>query len=246
MYPTVSLGPLVLPTAGLVYILGGWAVLSIIERTAKAIGLNAEATYGLAAMSLVAGFIGSRLVFVFSHWSAYQSNIIGIFWPLTSGYTLWAGFIVAIASAILFGRAKQLPLGPTLDALTPGLLITLIIVSLGDFLAGPGYGIQTSVPWRINVFGIGRHAVQFYEIIVAVVALIVWWIAYRHRRYDGRLFLMATAVYAGGRLFIDAFRANSPLTGNGYHVIQIASLIILLICVFLLGRMMTTDEAPSN
>jgi len=246
MFPTVSLGPLVLPTAGLVYIIGAWVVLSVIERSAKAIGLDAEATYGLAAISLVAGFIGSRLVFVISHWPAYQSNIIGIFWPLTSGYTPWAGFLFAIAAAILFGRAKRLPLGPTLDALTPGLLITLITVSLADFLAGPGYGIQTAVPWRINVFGIGRHAVQFYEIIVAVIALIVWWAAYRHYRYDGRLFLMATAVYAGGRLFIDAFRANSPLTASGYHTIQIMSLIILLICVFLLGRMVATDNVPSN
>ena len=206
MYPTISLGPLVLPTAGLVYIFGAWIVLSVIERSAKAMGLNAEATYGLAAVSLVAGFVGSRLIFVISHWPAYQSNIIGIFWPLTSGYTVWAGLIFAIAAAILFGRAKQLPLGPTLDALTPGLLLTLIIISLADFLAGPGYGIQTAVPWRINVFGVGRHAVQFYEIIVAVMALIVWWAAYKKHRYDGRLFLMATAVYAGGRLFIDALK----------------------------------------
>jgi phosphatidylglycerol:prolipoprotein diacylglycerol transferase len=246
MYPTISLGPLVLPTAGLVYIIGAWIVLSVIERSAKAMGLNAEATYGLAAVSLVAGFVGSRLIFVISHWPAYQSNIIGIFWPLTSGYTVWAGLIFAIAAAILFGRAKQLPSGPTLDALTPGLLLTLIIISLADFLAGPGYGIQTAVPWRINVFGVGRHAVQFYEIIVAVMALIVWWAAYKKHRYDGRLFLMATAVYAGGRLFIDALRANSPLTTSGYHTIQIISLLILLICVFLLGRMVSSDEVPST
>ncbi len=245
MYPTISLGPLVLPTAGLVYIIGAWIVLSVIERSAKAVGINAEATYGLAAISLVAGLIGSRLVFVISHWSAYQNNIIGIFWPITSGYVVWAGFIIAIATAVLFGRVKQLPLGPTLDALTPGLLITLIVVSLADFFAGPGYGIQTSVPWRINVFGVGRHAVQFYEIIVAATSLVVWWTSYRHHRYDGRLFLMATAVYAGGRLFIDAFRANTPLTPSGYHTIQIISLIILLICVFLLGRMVSTDEEPS-
>jgi prolipoprotein diacylglyceryltransferase len=52
---------------------------------------------------------------------------------------------------------------------------------------------------------------------------------------------MALIVYAAGRLFVDAFRANTPLSANGYHIIQIAALVIVLGGGYMLSRMMTQD-----
>jgi phosphatidylglycerol:prolipoprotein diacylglycerol transferase len=239
MLPTISIGPLVLPTAGLVYIIGAWVALSAIERSAKALELDAEAVYGLGAVAVAAGFIGARLVFVVFHWPAYRDNLAGIVWPLTSGFDVWGGLFFALVAAFLYGRTKQLPPASTLDALAPGLFVALISLSLADFLAGPGYGTETAVPWSLDVYGIRRHPVQIYEIIVALLALLVWWRAFDHRSFDGQLFLMSVGVYCAGRLIFDAYRANAWLTPSGYHVLQIASLAILLVCIFLLGRGLT-------
>ena len=85
---------------------------------------------------------------------------------------------------------------------------------------------------------------QLYEVAAGIVALVVWWRFVDRRRTEGHLFLLTLAVYAGGRLLFDAFRANTPLTAEGYHLIQIASLIILLVSVFLLGRAAGQDENP--
>jgi phosphatidylglycerol:prolipoprotein diacylglycerol transferase len=248
MYPTISLGSIVLPTAGLVYIVGIWLALSTVERSAKKMGLKADALYAMAASAVAAGFIGARLLFVALHWPAYQDNLVGIVWPITSGFNLWGGLFFAFTAAFLYGRAKQLPLGASLDALAPGLLVGFMVISLADFLSGPGYGTETGFLLGINVFGIKRHAVQIYEILVAFVALIVWWVASDRRQFDGQLFLMTTAIYAAGRLLFDAYRANSPLTSNGYHIIQIVSLVILLACVYLLGRLTPKrdDEQPAQ
>lgn len=242
MYPTITIGPLVLPSAGLVYIVGAWVALSMVERSAKKLGLEADATYAMAVTAVAAGFIGARLLFVVFHWPAYQNNLIGVVWPLTGGFNFWGGMLFALSAAFLYGRARQLPLKASLDAMAPGLLVGFMVISLADFLSGPGYGTETGFPLGINVFGIRRHAVQIYEILVALIALIVWWRAYDYRQYDGQLFLMTTAVYAAGRLLVDAFRANSPLTSNGYHIVQIISLVVLLACVYLLGRMATNRE----
>lgn len=242
MYPTITIGPLVLPSAGLVYIIGAWIALSTVERSAKKLGLEADATYAMAAITVAAGFIGARLLFVIFHWPAYRDNIIGIVWPITSGFNLWGGMFFALSAGLLYGRAKQLPLMASLDALAPGLLVGFIVISLADFLSGPGYGTETDFPLGINLFGITRHAIQIYEILVAIVALIVWWAAYDYRQDDGQLFLMSTTVYAAGRLLVDAFRANTPLTANGYHIVQIISLVVLLACVYLLGRMAAKGE----
>jgi len=53
----------------------------------------------------------------------------------------------------------------------------------------------------------------------------------------GRPFWVAAAVYSAGRLFIDAFRDNVPVVGDGYHLIQIVSLALLLVALFQIGQM---------
>jgi prolipoprotein diacylglyceryltransferase len=176
------------------------------------------------------------------HWPAYQENLIGIVWPLTSGFDKWGGILFALATAFFYGRAKRLPIAATLDALAPGLLTGFIVVSLADFAAGPGYGTETNVFWALDLFGIDRHAVQIYEIVVAMIALLVWWQGLKRRQYDGQLFLLAMATYSAGRLFVDAYRANSPLTAGGFHFVQIISLAVLLICVIILARLVTGGE----
>lgn len=246
MLPTIDIGPLVLPTAGLVFVIGAWFVLSITERAAKKLKLNVEATYTMVAIMMGAAFAGARLTFVLLHWPAYQDDLISIFWPLTSGYNWAAGVVAAIVAGLFFMRAKQLPLAATMDALAPGVVVTMIVLSLADFAAGPGYGQESSVPWAIDVFGIRRHPVQLYELAVGIVALVLWWRIVDKSRYEGQLFLLTVAVYAGGRLLFDAFRANTPLTADGFHLVQIASLAILLVCVFIMGRRAAREESQAS
>jgi phosphatidylglycerol---prolipoprotein diacylglyceryl transferase len=246
MFPTIDIGPLVLPTAGLVYIIGAWVVLSATERAAKKLELNAEATYTLVALMMAAAFVGARLVFVLLHWPAYQENLLRIVWPLTSGFSWWAGIITAVIAGIFTIRAKALPPAETLDAVAPGIVLMLTAVSLADFAAGPGFGQETTLPWAIDMFGIRRHPVQLYELAVGAIALVVWWRAAGKRRYDGQLFLLTAAVYTGGRLFFDAFRANTPLTDSGYHLVQIVCLLILLVCLFLMGRRATPADLAAE
>lgn len=244
MLPNISLGPLVIPSNGLVFIIGVWIVLTVVERSARKLELDSETTYSLAAVALAAGFIGARLVFVLLRWNAYRVNLSGIIWPLTSGYDLWGGLVISVAAGFFYGRAKQVPAASTLDALAPGMLTALIVVSLSDFLAGPGYGLETAMPWAIDIYGINRHPVQVYEIIVAAGALSTWRIALPHRLFEGQLFLLTIAVYGSGRLLVDAFRANAWLTESGIHLIQVLSLAAVLAALFLLAR--KTTSAADN
>jgi prolipoprotein diacylglyceryltransferase len=112
-----------------------------------------------------------------------------------------------------------------------------MIVSLADFFGGPGYGSLTAVPWGISQFGVRRHPVQLYELLVGGLALLTWWRASQKSVYVvGRPFLITTAVYSAGRLFVDAFRSTDWVIGAGYHVLQIASLLILVATLLQLGR----------
>lgn len=236
MYPAINLGPFVLPTAPLIYILGIWACLTVAERAAKMPGLDAEAMSGLVLTGIIAGFVGARLTFVAIYWSAYQDNLLGIVWPINSGYNIWGGLFFGAAGMFFYGRYKQLPASPYLDALAPALVTALFFASLADFLGGPGFGTNTSLPWGINSFGITRHPVQLYEMTVATIALLAWYLGRKRRNVAGQLFLATTAVYCFGRLLTDAFRANTWILPGGWHGVQLLCLLVTLLALFLLMR----------
>jgi len=235
MFPTLNIGPLAFPTTGLVIIFGAYLCLTLAEKSAIRLRQNHIALYSLATTGLVAGFVGARLAFVIEYWAAFQENLLGIVWPLNTGYNTWVGLLISVAAMFFYGRFKQLPPAQTLDALAPALITGLMVVSLADFLGGPGLGTLTSVPWGIPQFGIRRHAVQLYELITGASALLLWWQLSKQQRKAGQLFWGVTAVYSAGRLFFDAYRADAWLTANGYHILQIIMLIILLMSLFLLG-----------
>ena len=237
MYPALNIGGLVLPTAPLTFILSAWLALSLVDRVAQRVyPAQAQRVYTLASTGLLAGIVGARLFFVVSHWSAYQANWLGTIWPINTGFNGWAGLAVGVITAFFYGRLHQLDLAATLDTLAPALIIGLIATSLADFIAGPGLGTLSNLPWAINIYGLRRHPVQMYEILVGLAALLLWWRLSRRPSFTGQLFLTTITLYSAGRLLVDAFRDNAPLTADGYHIIQIFSLALLLTGLFLIGR----------
>ncbi len=236
MYPSLSLGPFVFPVAGLLYLFGTAVSLSIVERAAKLLNLNVDSLYATAVAGLISGMVGARLIFVVLYWSAFQNNLISIIWPLNSGYNLAGGLFFGAAGVLFYGRYKTLPAASTADALLPGIITGLLFISLADFLAGPGMGTYSRQFWAINVYGSMRHPVQLYEIIAAGLALLAWWKMRPSRLFDGMLFLITTAVYAAGRLFTDAFRQNNWFTADGYRIIQLISLAVMLAALYTLNQ----------
>lgn len=237
MFPMINIGPLAFPTAGLLTILGIYLLLSVVERAAARLGEDVNRLYSLSVLMLVTGFVGARLIFVILYWPAYRTNLLSIVWPLTSGFNIWGGLILALAAGFFYGRFHQLSPWTTGDALIPGVIFGLMLISCIDFLAGPGFGKLTNAPWGITQFNVRRHPVQIYELFVGLLALWVWWQFHRERFFPGQLFLLTTAVYSGGRLFVDAFRENAWVMVNGIHVIQVICLVAMLLSLYGLGQM---------
>jgi phosphatidylglycerol---prolipoprotein diacylglyceryl transferase len=236
MLPSISLGRLVIPTGPFLVILGIWLALWLVEKGAALRRQDGPTVYALAVASLAVGAAVARLSFVALYWPAYRAAPLSIIWPMTSGFLPWAGLLAGGAAAFFYGRYRRLPLRETVDALTAGLLSLFLIASLVDFAAGPGYGEQTALPWAITSFGVSRHPVQLYEIVFVLAALAVWFRLVERPAFAGQPFLSAVIIYSGGRLFVEAFRANSLLVGDGYRAAQLLALAVLLVALFLWGQ----------
>jgi phosphatidylglycerol:prolipoprotein diacylglycerol transferase len=246
MFPAINLGPLVLPTGPFILLIGIWVCLTLAERIARRLDLDPNIMAGLVTIGIIAGFVGARLTFVFLYWPAYQDNLLGILWPINSGFNVWGGLFFGAAAMFFYGRAKQITAAPYLDALAPVIVSGLMFISLADFLGGPGFGTFTQMPWGIESYDMRRHPVQLYEITVGAAALFAWWYFQKRRYFDGQLFLITTAVYCFGRLFVDTYRANTWIASGGWHGLQILCLLAVLSALILLMRGSQNTQSAST
>ncbi|NIN08941.1 MAG: hypothetical protein GTO76_09875, partial [Planctomycetales bacterium] len=58
----------------------------------------------------------------------------------------------------------------------------------------------------------------------------------RTKPFDGYTFVLFVALYAGSRLFLEAFRADAPLISGGLRGVQLVALAVLLVAVWYLYR----------
>jgi len=138
--------------------------------------------------------------------------------------------------------------GTTLDAIAPGLTLALALERLGALLDGRGLGEPTTLPWGVYLWDEMRHPVQLYETVALLAILgILWWLRKR-RSFDGHSFALFVALYAGLRLFLEAFRAETPLMVGGVRTVQVVALGVLLGAAGYLYRrhFLTAEDSPGG
>lgn len=228
MLPILQIGPLALQTPGLMYLLGLWLGLSLAEKFAPRRGIAADTLYNLVFTGLIAGILGARLGYVLQYPDAFLASPLSLVSPNPGLLDPFSGFAAALIAALVYGARKKLEVWNTLDALTPFFAVFMIGAALANAASGAGFGMETSLPWGIELWGAKRHPTQFYELGGAIVILL--WLGRLSKRTDvppGRLFLTFLALTAGARLFFEAFRGDSTLILDGIRAAQVVAWLVL-------------------
>lgn len=241
MLPILQVGPLAIQLPGLLLLGGLWLGLLLAERSSSKFGVLPGSLYNLVFVALIAGLLGARAVYVLSHWQAFAGNPTSIISLNPGLLDAWGGLLCGILAGLIYGQRKQMQFWPTLDALTPMLAVLGIAAALARLAAGTGFGAVTNLPWGIELWGAKRHPTQVYETIAAVLILGLLWPGrglIRHAE-PGIYFLSFLAASAGARLFLEAFRGDSPLILASLRSAQVAAWVILagcLLAIYLLNR----------
>ncbi len=218
---------------GLILLAAFWLAAEAAERGAKRLGLRGDVVYSLAFIAAAAGLIGARLGYVLEHWAAYQSDLGAVIALNFNTLSPLTGVVIGVIAAYLYARRKGVANRRLLDALTPGFIVFAGGLALADLVSGDAYGSPSSLPWAIELWGAARHPTQIYQLAAVIaIGLIV---LKTDRAFDGAWFGLLVALYAGSRLFIEAFRGDSETIG-GLRTAQVWSLIVLLIMLALLRR----------
>lgn len=249
MLPILQVGPLALQTPGLILILGLWLGLNLAEKNASRHQLHPDVIYNLAFTALIAGIVGARLTYAARYLSAFTASPASLISLNPGLFDPFGGVAVGVIAAVIFGQRKNLPLWPTLDALTPLGMVLAVAFPLANLASGNAFGRETALPWGIELWGAIRHPVQMYETLAATgILILLWpgkgWLA-RRVSNPGQSFLLFLALSAGARLFLEAFRGNSVTLPNGWRVAQILAWLVLGASLWALGRNVPNNQ-PTN
>lgn len=228
MLPVIQIGPLALQTPRLVILVGFWLALELASRQGIRRGLDQSVIQNAGLYGTLAGIAGARLGYVLQYWSVYRENLPGILSLSPQTLAPPEGLTVGLLVAGVYFQRRGVPFRPLLDAIAPGLAVLVSALALANFFSGEAFGAETSVPWAVELWGARRHPTQLYELAtgLAMLGVVLW--AGREVPAPGLLFLLFVALYAGARLLLEPFRANSLLILGGLRAAQVAGLAAVL------------------
>jgi phosphatidylglycerol:prolipoprotein diacylglycerol transferase len=153
VYPVLfHIGPLIVPSYGVMTALGVLLALALLLRTSRLAGVNPNQLWNLAILAFFAALVGSRLLLVALNWTvvrthpAWLLDLAMVHHPFLTA----VGALCALAAAVPYARIRHLPARKSADALTPPLLLGAACEQWGALLAGSGYGTGTNVRWAVT------------------------------------------------------------------------------------------------
>lgn len=242
MHPLlIQLGPLPIHTYGFLIAVGFLVALSVIKRLAVKSQLNPEKILDLCFWSLMIGFLGSRVLFVITRWQDFSRDWLGIFRVWEGGLVFLGGPIAVIPFLVWYLKKHKLPMWKALDAMIPGLVIAHMFGRFGCLSAGCCYGKPTNGNWGIKFYsdlvdrhlhGVSLHPTQLYEAsaLFLLFSALLW--VFRHKKFDGQVFLTYLMAYPIIRSIIEVFRGD---TIRGFVIDDVLSTSQFLSILIFLG-----------
>lgn len=241
-------------------ILGGIFVFWQIKKNFDS--YKAKDIIRIITITILGGFIGSRILYVFLNLDFYQKDLLRIFQFWKGGLSWQGGFVAGFLVFILMLKNNKKEIGKWLDAVIFGVLLGHAIGRIGCFLQGCCYGITTNIPWAIQNPSLGdgllRHPTQLYESFGYFLIFLLLY-SYSKNIYsnkenkglnsitqksqspkkiqlkDGSLFFIGSFLHSFIRFIVEYFRYNKDFIYQGstwYTTISYAQFMALFIMIF--------------
>ena len=247
MIPFLHLGPLLVPTFGLMIAAAMVAAYYVLRADMARRGLAAKDSTTaemFVAVPALCGIVGAKLYHVLETPRELLADPVG---QLLSRYGLawFGGLIAGLAAFVWLARRFKIPLLEIFDAGSAAAALGYGVGRIGCLLSGDGdYGRPTSLPWGMS-FPNGLvpttervHPTPIYELIVAcAIAWILWRLGTRQlsaRAEHGEGAMRPGSAFAAyliltgvARLLVEMIRIN-PRSFFGLTNAQAASVVSVI------------------
>ncbi|MEK7262968.1 MAG: prolipoprotein diacylglyceryl transferase [Bacteroidota bacterium] len=239
MYPILfKIGPFTIYSYGLMVAIGFLVASYVLSLEIKRKQLDASLVNTITAITMVAGIVGSKLLYVIENWRyTVLAPVEMIFSP--SGLTYYGGFILATLAVYVFARIKRLSFFVLADAIVPTLMLGYGIARLGCHFSGDGdYGYPTDLPWGTNYENgtyppssafrdfpeirnsfpdgiipdnLPCHPTPVYEFLICALLFFVMWKMRSKISASGKMFALYLLLAGAERFMIEFIRINERI-----------------------------------
>ena len=242
MIPYLHIGPLSLPTFGLMVATGLLVASYVLQADLHRRGIRADA-FLIIGIAGLAGIVGARLYHALESPAEFFADPRAFIFT-RYGFAWFGGFLGGFAALLILARREKIPTLTFLDACSPAACVGYAIGRIGCFLSGDGdYGIPTSLPWGMS-FPNGVvpttdrvHPTPLYEFVAwLAIAYVLWrvgagWL--RDSKPAGRVFCAYLILTGVARFLVELIRLN-PRSFFGMSNAQTASAASILLGLVLL------------
>jgi phosphatidylglycerol:prolipoprotein diacylglycerol transferase len=244
MIPYLHLGPLQLPTFGLMVALALITSAYVLQADFDRRGMNVDAFTMITVAGLL-GILGAKLYHLLETPSEFFANPLPLLLS-RYGFAWFGGFLGGFGAMVLMGWRAKLPMWDFLDACSPAASFGYAIGRVGCFLSGDGdYGRPTSLPWGMS-FPNGVvpttqtcvewgspadcrvHPAPLYELLIwSAIGWLLWRLGARilkDPRRAGQIFCYYLILTGVARFLVEIIRINPPWI-LGLSNAQVASVI---------------------
>ncbi|TSC91063.1 MAG: phosphatidylglycerol:prolipoprotein diacylglycerol transferase, partial [Candidatus Berkelbacteria bacterium Licking1014_96] len=186
-------------------------------------------------ISIILGFIGARLLFIFLEPNLFQ-NPIEIIRIWDGGLASYGGLILAVFGSVIYAKKNKLDVLKYADLFVIPIALAFAVARLGCVLVNDHLGKLTNLPWGITVEGVTRHPISaYYSISLFVLVAILILFRKNFLKAKGRSTFFALTFYSLLNFIIDNFKDFEDKTFN-YYANQIFLLLIFIISFYFLIR----------
>ena len=196
------------------FVLGVWLAM----REARKVGEDPEKLLDLSFWLLVAGLLGSRVVFIAVNWEEYLHDPLAIVRVWEGGLVWYGGFLGAVLAAYIYVRRYRLSFWRLADILIPSVPLGHAFGRLGCFSAGCCWGRECATDFALRVRfmhadslaprDVPLHPVQLYEAFGEAMIFFALVLFRSRKRFDGQVMLMYMTLYPILRSVVEIFRGD--------------------------------------
>lgn len=248
-----SIGPLVIHGYGLMIALGFLACVVMAMYRAKKYKLESEAILDIALFGIIAGFVGSKLLYIIVEFPSFLKNPMQVLG--SEGFVVYGGIMAGVLAGVIYCRVKKLAFFKYFDLAAPSIALAQGFGRIGCFLAGCCYGRETDAWFGVTFpeksmapAGVKLIPTQLLSSVgdfIIVIILLLFHNKKKSRR-DGDVGALYMLLYGAGRFVIEFFRSDDRGTVGVLSTSQAISVVIVIGAVVLSGwnrkRMQTVEE----
>jgi len=265
MIPFLHLGPLTIPTFGLMVATGllvaAYVLQADFDRRRESFlkrgflqgTSHHDEGFLIIGIAGICGLVGARLYHVLESprdLMADPSLLISRF-----GFAWFGGFVGGFIALIFLARHYRIPALEFMDSCSPAAAVGYAIGRIGCLLSGDGdYGVPTKLPWGMS-FPNGVvptvekvHPTPVYEFLIwMLMAVILWRIGKKalNGEAPGKIFSYYLILTGVTRFLIEFIRIN-PRSFFGMSNAQTASLVSVILGIVLLLRIKSRASAQTE